>query len=265
MGDRNIEVEAVVGAPAERVWRAWTSPDHLARWFVDEAKGRIGKDRKVTWIWKEFGLEVEYEVVEVEAGRRIVLRAAAPGGGTHTVETTFLESAPGRTTIRVVQSGFEPAPEGDDDAEAARSGWALATAVLGEYVENHWNEKRNGLLAMRPTRLSTDDLRHLLRSESGLSRWLTRSGSVGKEGDPVRLRLRRGGELTGRVLRRTRDEAAITWEEIGGVLELKGFPGAGGRVAALRVTCWGDPPASLERERESLSGAMDRLTGLQPA
>ena len=265
MEDRRVEAEATVEATPERVWEAWASPRHIARWFVDEAKGTIGRSRSVTWIWREFGLEVVYEVVEVEPRKRLVLRASMPDGRAHEIETTLVAEDGGRTTIRVVQSGFEPGEEGDEAAEAGRSGWVLALAVMREYVEKHWGEERGGLLLMRPTRIALTELRRLLRTEAGLSLWLTRAGALREEGSAVALRLRGGGEITGRVLRVTRDEAAVSWEEVNGVLELKTFPGDRGRTAALRVTCWGDPPASLEREQRALEAALDRLAALRPA
>lgn len=265
MEDRLVEAEATVEATPERVWEAWASPKHIARWFVDEAKGTIGRSRSVTWIWREFGLEVIYDVVEVEARERLVLRTSMPDGPAHELVITVAPEDGERTKIHVTQSGFEPGEEGDEAAEAGRSGWVLALAIMREYVERHWGEERGGLLLMRPTRIALAELRRLLRTEAGLSLWLTRAGAVREEGSPVALRLRGGGEITGRVLRVTRDEAAVSWEEVNGVLELKTFPGDRGRTAALRVTCWGNPPASLERERRTLDTALERLAALRPA
>lgn len=265
MEDRLVEVEATVEAAPDRVWEAWASPRHIARWFVDEAKGTIGRSRSLTWVWREFGLEVVYDVIEVEPRKRLLLRGATPGGRPHELETTLMAEDGGRTRVRVAQSGFEPGEEGDEAAEAGRSGWVLALAVMREYVERHWGEERGGLLLMRPTRIALTELRRLFRTEAGLSLWLTRAGAVREEGSPVALRLRGGGEITGRVLRVTRDEAVVSWEEVNGVLELKTFPGERGRTAALRVTCWGNPPASLEREQRALEAALERLGALRPA
>ncbi len=60
------------------------------------------------------------------------------------------------------------------------------------------------------------------------------------------------------MLRVTEHEAAITWDEVEGVLELKVCPGPDEVFVALRVSSW-SREKDLAEERAVLSGALDRL------
>lgn len=74
VGDREVKVERVFEAPRERVWRAFTEPEPVARWW-----GR--------------GNELEIERMEVERGGhwRFVEHA---GGESHGFEGRYREVTP---------------------------------------------------------------------------------------------------------------------------------------------------------------------------
>ncbi|NIQ56900.1 MAG: hypothetical protein GWM92_07025, partial [Gemmatimonadetes bacterium] len=93
---------------------------------------------------------------------------------------------------------------------------------------------------------------------SGIASWLGATDALPGEGERFRIRLDAGGTITGRVLRVTEHEAAITWDEVEGVLELKVCPGPDEVFVALRVSSW-SREKDLAEERAVLSGALDRL------
>lgn len=257
MTERRIEVEAEVRAERERVWEAWADPAEIARWFVDEARGRLDRDDAVTWIWRDFGLEVRSRVARIEPGRRFVLHTPLPDGGVRVLDVELTSAEGGKTRIRVVETGFGS----DAEAEGSADGWPAALGVLGHYLERGSGSERNTFLLVAPTDLAPAETRRALRTADGLSEWLTLSGEFRAEGEPFRLELVSGGTITGVVLATTPSNAAVTWHEIDGTLELMGFeaPG-GGRFLGLRASSWGDPPRPLDRERAELQAALDRLT-----
>jgi hypothetical protein len=161
------------------------------------------------------------------------------------------------TRIRVVESGFDS----DAEADGAADGWPVALAVLGRYLTRHAGSARQGFLLLAPTTLTPETARRALRSPDGLSEWLTVSGGLGAEGEPFRLELAAGGTITGIVLAATPSNVAVTWDEIGGVLELMAFEASdGSRFLGLRASSWVDPLRPLDREKAELQAALDRLS-----
>lgn len=254
MSDDRLQVEIEIDAPTERVWEAWADPVRLARWFVDQARGRIGEADSVTWIWEEFGLEVECEVVEVEPGRRFELRARGPEG-VRATELVLVAHGGGTTRVRVMETGF-----GDGPAEGIESGWQLALTALKVYVEEYFDRPARSVLVMAETAADPDAIRAMHRTEEGLTRWLGVGGPLPEAGGAVALVHDDGLRITGQVLRHSATETSLRWQEIDGVLELKQFPGPAGRMVALRACSWA-PEAALDQAtiREGLSRALDRL------
>lgn len=253
MKDEGIPIETEIEASPDRVWEAWADPVRLARWFVDEARGRIGEAETVTWIWEEFGLEVEHEVAEVEPGRRFELRARGPGG-VRATEVVLVGEGGGSTRVRIMESGFGASGEG------TRSGWQMALAALKLYVEEYFDCDGRAILVMAETGASPGEIRAMHRTADGLTRWLGAGGPLPEEGGSVALAHGSGLTVTGRVLRHTEAETSLRWEEAEGLLELKQFPGPGGRMVALRAFTWA-PEATVEPStlRQQLSEALDRL------
>lgn len=252
--DERIEADIAVNGPPEMVWEAWANPVHLARWFVDEARGRIGEDERVTWIWEQMGVELEYEVVAAEPGRRFELRAGTPDGGTRITEVALGSDEDGATRVRVAESGFGV------DAGAVRSGWKMALGLLKVYVEDYWDWDVRSVVVMGKAEGTPDEILALQRTADGLDRWLDIDGALPEEGERVRLDFEEGLVLEGRVLRRTALETSLTWPWIQGVLEIKQFPVPDGRAAALRAFTWADESeVDLAALQEALTPVLARF------
>ncbi len=82
MSADRIEREILIEASSEVVWGVITEPEHIGRWFSDEAEveGRAGADGTLTWRPggrggdKEFDAIVPIRVVEAEPFRRFSFR-----------------------------------------------------------------------------------------------------------------------------------------------------------------------------------------------
>lgn len=254
-----VAQRAVVRAPVERVWQAWTEPVELSRWFTDDARGSAEPGDTLVWVWSDFDLEVAQRVVDAKPPERLVLEGRDPSGRVQRLEVTLRPS--GRATeLEVVQSGF-PEGSGPDDpmVQAVDSGWTLGLAILGHYVERHFGRDCRRFFLGRTVGGDGARIPRHFRDEEALATWLTRSGGLGATGQAFRLELHNGETVTGRVLARSNSEVALSWNELGAALELKRFPGPAGAVAAVRLSSWTASEAEVEAARRILAAALDRL------
>ena len=246
-------------AEPRKMWEAWTNPERLAGWFVDEARGTAEPGEEIVHVWRDFGMEVPHRVLEVDPGRRVLLEAMSPQGVPFHQEIV-VEQEGGQTVLRLVHSGFGDDADWGDEYDGIDSGWQMAFGILGLYLERYFGRPRQSFLLMRPALFEFADAYELFTRASGLSRWLGESGDVGEAGSAVSVALANGGSLTGEVLAATGTEAMLSWSEIEGALELKAFPlGPEGRAVAMRVHSWHGDPERLQAARQALEPAFERL------
>ena len=258
---RTITHEIRTSATPEQVWQAWTDPTKIAQWFTDGASGAPVVGSTYIWEFHKFNYRIPYTVLEAAPNERFAVGWSMPGRDPGILEIT-ISRARGDTVITLVNSGFREGAEWDDEYEGVSSGWQISLHVLKEYLEQHFGRPKITALSMRPARFEYDELRDYFLDEALLARWLTTSGSVSRPGERYALQLRSGAQATGRVLTVTRREVALSWEEIGGILELKAFAfSPGNRAAAVRVLSWNlsaERAGAIEREMEE---ALGRLIG----
>jgi uncharacterized protein YndB with AHSA1/START domain len=140
----SIEREIVIEAPIDVVWSVITEPDHVARWFSDEAEIdlRPGGDALVTWHHEAGPFRVRIERVEpphVFAYRWVRRPDVTPAHGNSTlVEFTLRAEGERATRLRVTESGFASLDWSEDEkaeyqAENVR-GWGLELDELHTYA-----------------------------------------------------------------------------------------------------------------------------------
>ena len=260
-GEAQDHRELRTTASPQEAWAAWAEPDKIAGWFADQARGEPVPGGKLVHVFSSFGMELEYDVLEAEPGKLLVLRGRSPMG-TEFRQQIRIEVEGGETVLHLTHSGFGDDADWGDEYEGIDSGWKLALALLRHYLENHFGKKRTGFLVMRPTALSYDAAQPYFRSGNGLGRWLVEDGSLEDltPGDELRLTLRDGGTISGRVLADSGREIALSWEEIDGALELKIFPaGPDGRMVALRGSSWRLSEEEMGQLAAKLEPAVARL------
>jgi uncharacterized protein YndB with AHSA1/START domain len=255
---RRIEAEIRTTATPEEVWKAWTDPAAISRWFTDEAGGEARPGGKLVWVFRGFG-EISYPVAVADPPARLVLAGDISGRGPFALEILIRQSA-GTTVVRLINSGFLDGIEWNEEYEGVRSGWAGSLALLKHYLERHLGAPRQATLILRPASVGPEELYRCFSEEDGLAAWLTREGTLGGLGEPAALVLRDGTGLSGTVIAATGREKAVTWdEEDGVVLELKGFGAAGRRMVGIRLTTWGVDAGRLARLERLFAPAVERL------
>lgn len=227
---RVLEAELKTNVSARRLWRAWTEPGLIEGWYADEVTGEPRAGAYYTWRFEGFGPPQALEVKEVEEGRRLVLI----GTGYGEIEIDFAD--PGRLLLR--HSGL---PFPDEVLDDCQSGWSMALAVLGHYVQHYFEQPKRSLLVMREAQFDFDRAHEAFTDPKLFRQWFA------------------GPEPPRDVLVDTGREVCLRWDYIGGTLELKAFHwGAGKKYLALRALSWarGYDIASL---RGALEASLDNL------
>jgi uncharacterized protein YndB with AHSA1/START domain len=153
----SVEREILIEATSEVVWSVITEPEHIRRWFSDEAEleGRAGANGTLTWRPggrggdKEFDTIVPIRVVDAEPFRRFSFRWNYPQGtgpdehNSALVEFTLIEEANG-TRLRVLESGIDLVTR--DEASKTKylkeheHGWGKHLGELLDYVTSKAGE-----------------------------------------------------------------------------------------------------------------------------
>ncbi|MFQ5678786.1 MAG: SRPBCC domain-containing protein [Gemmatimonadota bacterium] len=127
-----IERTLELAATPERVWRALTDPEELARWFPDRVEGTDLAAGSEGWFWWEDHGRYAFRLEAVEPPHRLVWRWAreketpVDGATTTQVEWTLEPRAGGGTTLRLRESGFLRPEDREDNVK----GWAAELAEL---------------------------------------------------------------------------------------------------------------------------------------
>jgi uncharacterized protein YndB with AHSA1/START domain len=142
-GEKRITVTRVLNAPREVVFKAWTDPEQLARWFGPEGfevrrdsvtvELREGGRFELTMVGPGGGMEfpLRYQVLEFIEPELLVLRSdpmpqmGLPHG---TVARIELQAQEGKTRLTIIDG---PYPVGGEGAEA---GWVAAFRKLETVV-----------------------------------------------------------------------------------------------------------------------------------
>jgi uncharacterized protein YndB with AHSA1/START domain len=151
--DLDLSLERVIAAPREVVWRAWTEPSRLARWWVPApAVARVERlevrpgGAFVTSFSEDgaaFGPHVDAAFLVVEELERLVFtnaidgdwRPARPEPVAMTAEITLADH-PGGTDYRVLVRHGDPAARTRHEGLGFLDGWGTVTAQLAVLAED---------------------------------------------------------------------------------------------------------------------------------
>jgi uncharacterized protein YndB with AHSA1/START domain len=155
----DLRIDRVIRAPRSRVWRAWTDPSDLARWWLPaplrcrveqlEVVPGGGFVTSMSENGADFAPHVDACFVVVEPGERIVFtnaldsrwRPAQPTPVAMTAEITFADH-PFGTDYRVVVRHADPASRDCHEQLGFADGWGTVTGQLAAVAEAEDQEDR---------------------------------------------------------------------------------------------------------------------------
>ncbi len=207
-GGRAIHIAVQIAASPDTVWQALTDPAELVRWFPLEAAVTPGPGGHVRWSWGE-PIVAESTIRAWEPGKRLVLveqimlgdhvSAADKAATAGRVMEFTLESREGKTTLRLVHSGFSAGADWENELhDGVLRGWTFELRALRHYLEVHRGERRRVAWVHHPFTVPLDAAWKTLFSP----RAFLAAGSIDGlgEGSHYRIGAVTGDVFEGRVL-----------------------------------------------------------------
>ena len=147
MAADRVEREVLIEAPIHVVWAVISEPEHIVRWFSDEAQLdlRPGGAGILTWTVMATSQGGSYQLRfdVVEPPHRLTYRWIHPLGedprpGNSTLVEFTLSEEGTNTRLRVVEAGIQlmpwPEAEKEEFADSHGKGWARHLERLGTYA-----------------------------------------------------------------------------------------------------------------------------------
>src|SRR5688572_6274792 len=133
-----ITIETVINAPVEKVWKYWSSPEHITQWcaasddwhapYADNDLREDGKFR-TTMAAKDGSFSFEFEGVYTKVKEHKLIEYTMADG--RKVSVVFTEEG---NKTRVVET-FDP--ESENSLEMQRTGWQAILDNFKKYVEQN--------------------------------------------------------------------------------------------------------------------------------
>lgn len=132
---RWVRMRRRLDASPDRVYRAWSDPETLPRWFPSRVEGSLAPNSRTTLVWPR--QRVWWDVLVAESDR--LFRARWPWGPDEAIVTTFTVSLrpAGYGCHLELEDGPFPIdqPGGLDAWGEAMEGWGEALALLRAFLD----------------------------------------------------------------------------------------------------------------------------------
>ena len=177
---RAFRMSLDLDATPDEVWRALTEADELVRWFSTEVQVTPGEGGVMLWSWGQ-GEEWATRIHAWEPGRRLLLVQEdarpydaqgnpLPAGEVEpariAVEFT-LETAQGKTRLRLVHSGFGHGAAWDAEVDGISEGWQAELRSLRHYLRRHRGRDRKSARGRVSTPLAREQAWERLTGPGG--------------------------------------------------------------------------------------------------
>ncbi len=193
---RDLELSVELDASPEDVFRAVTDGTEIMKWLYPEARVTAPTSGKKGNIWLSFGegMSVEHEIEIFDAPKRL---RHPSGKNAETKAPLYADWSieardGGKTTLRLVHSGFSANADWDGEFEAHARGWKLMLQNLRQYFARHAHEPAVHLTFMSKVESPRASLWQTLVGKLGLA-------AAPKIGDEFRFTTPKGALLTGVV------------------------------------------------------------------
>jgi uncharacterized protein YndB with AHSA1/START domain len=255
---RDIELSVELDASPEDVFRAVTDGTELAKWLAPEARGTAPEGGKKGSIWISWGegMSVEHEIEIFDAPKRV---RHPSGKNAETKAPLYADWSieareGGKTTLRLVHSGFSAGADWDNEYESHARGWKLMLENLRQYFARHAHQPAVHIPFMSKVDSPHGSIWKTLLGKLGLS-------APAKVGDSFRFTTPNGDVLTGVVddVTETRALGLVVREYDDSLLRftLEGKPDAPSTFVYNYVIVYG---AGRERANELLAAGTSAMS-----
>ncbi len=167
---RTIELSVEIQAGPDAVWDAISQGEGLRRWFPLEAEVTPGEGGSVTLSWGP-GCEGTAPIRDWQPGRRLswVEKPADPAAEPIAVEFSIQAAEGGKTTLRLVQSGFAAGEEWSEYIDVLDSGWRYFLFNLKHCLERHPGTPRRMVWERRKVKMARAEAWDRIFGPSGLA------------------------------------------------------------------------------------------------
>jgi uncharacterized protein YndB with AHSA1/START domain len=245
---RDIDLSVELDATPEEVFRAVTEGSEIAKWMAPEARSEKPSGDKKAKIWISWGggMEVEKEI-DIYDSPKHVRHPAGKNAETKAplyADWSIEAREGGKTTLRLVHSGFSAGADWDNEYDSHARGWKLMLQNLKHYFARHKNQKSAHVPHMAKVESARGAIWSTLLSKLGFA-------ATPKVGDAFKVTTAKGEVLTGVVdlVADTRDLALVVKEYDDALLRvnLEGKPDATSTfVYAYAITYGGEQSRANE-------------------
>lgn len=132
--------------PANEVFEAFVDPTKIGNFWFSSSSERWEQGKTITVRYVEYNAQLDIEIKEIEADKKIVFQWGANGEG-NIVTITLNEMDHSTTIIEVNEAGFNE----NDEALISqlldnKEGWVFMLTCLKGYLESGMNQLRGGLV-----------------------------------------------------------------------------------------------------------------------
>jgi uncharacterized protein YndB with AHSA1/START domain len=248
-------------APPADVWNAITAAEELVRWFPLAASTVPGEGGEIVYRWGE--LVGRCRILAWDPPRHLATSWMEALGGASPAATPlavdwFLEGQGGRTTLRLVHSGFGPGARWEKEFDGTQRGWTFELQALKHYLEHQRGRERRATWARRAVDCAPAEVWRRFTSPGPVFARIDLA-ALGP-GDAYRFERADGEELHGRVLvNHAPFEFAGTFESHGGGMLRFGFEDCMGRPEAhLWLAAWGRSAEEFARLEQGWRRVLER-------
>ena len=265
---RAFDMTLEIDASQQDVWDALTKAEELVRWFPLQAEVTPGVGGSMRWAWGDsWNGIVRIDAWDPPRLLRLVDENARPydvngkpvaadkASGSRVVVDVTLETSGGRTTLRLVHSGFGTGAAWDDEVDGVSAGWQYELRSLRHYVTRHRGRARAVAHARGSVAMPAGEVWSRLTSANGI----TVDAARLEEGRPYTATTANGDRFSGAIQLYIphREFAGTSTELADGLFRICTYPAAGETGVILwAVTYDGRSLAALEHR---LQGMLDGL------
>ncbi len=129
-----VQVNAVIQAPAEDVFRSIYNPDIMSCYFISRSTGSMDEGADLVWYFDDFDVSCEVKVLCCTPNERISFQWNAIGKKPTTVDIHIKPQSPTETKLEITESEFDYSAERVKKALGQTQGWTDFICSLRAYL-----------------------------------------------------------------------------------------------------------------------------------